>query len=120
MTGVLLLRATAAGAEPALCTEAISKHGGAPLLALAEAEQAQWRIARKAEREVRKVMRSTMGMGASERSVSAVARMDELGRQFDRAVRTARILCGCREAGGDPYRRDCSAQYRRWIPPKAR
>jgi hypothetical protein len=94
----------------------VAKHAGTPLEALAEAEQAQWRIARRAEREVSKLMRSTMGMGGSERSVGAVARMDELGRRFDRAVRQARVLCGCREAAGDPHRRDCDSQYRRWIP----
>jgi hypothetical protein len=65
-------------------------------------------------------MRSTVGMGASERSVSAIARVDELTRRLEEAVRTARVLCECREAAGDPHRRDCEAQYRRFIPDTTR
>lgn len=119
--GGLLLRTTAVSAEvPAICTEAILAHEGTRLEALAEAEQAQWRIARKADGEARRLMRSTVGMGTSDRSVEAAAKVAELTRRSEEALRTAWVLCSCREAAGDPHRRDCAAQYRRWIPPTAR
>ncbi len=112
--------AYAADEAPRVCAEAIAQHGGDDLEALAAAEQAQWRVARGAEREVRKLARGTIGMGESQRSVAAAARIDQLRQELARATRTARILCQGREQRGDPHRQDCETLYQRRLPPRAR
>jgi hypothetical protein len=104
--------------EPALCAEVLGREQGEPLDALARAEQERWTVARNAERRGRRLMRSTVGMGESQRSLRAVAELERLDRAFAAAVREARILCGCRQRRGDPYREDCDRLYRPWIPPE--
>lgn len=104
--------------EPPPCREAIEAGGGDPLEALADAEKAQWREAKHCEREIRKLARSSIGLGISDHALKATKRIDGLKQRIDRAVRTARALCGCREGRGDPHRTDCDFLYRRWLPPQ--
>ena len=101
-----------------MCADAIAERPGDALQALAAAEQAQWRVARSAESEARRLMRGTLGMGEFKKSVDAAARVEGLYSRFERAVRTGRTLCGCRSQRGDPNRKDCDALYRKWLQPE--
>ncbi len=124
--GSLLLAAAPSGAagadvdetEPALCAEAVANADGEPLDALAEAERTHWRAARRAQKEARRLLHGTVGLGASTRSAAAAARAGEAERRFAESVARARVLCGCRQQRGDPDRPDCDALYRRWLPPR--
>ncbi|MEE9608281.1 MAG: hypothetical protein V3U03_11140 [Myxococcota bacterium] len=101
-----------------MCADAIAERPGDALKALAAAEQAQWRVARSAESEARRLMHGTLGMGEFKKSVDAAARVEGLYRRFERAVKTARALCGCRSRRGDPNREACDALYRKWLQPE--
>jgi len=104
--------------EPALCEQVIASAtpGTAPLTALAAAESARWKVARKAERDARKRMRQMVGIGAAAQARRGASEVDNLNGRFATAVYEARLLCGCRQQRGDPYREDCARLYQRWIP----
>ncbi|MCZ6783761.1 MAG: hypothetical protein O7G30_10685 [Proteobacteria bacterium] len=98
--------------EPAICQAAIAAQPHDPLAALQRAEVARWQAARTASRQGRHLMRQTMGGGtslATRRLANQIAQAQDAYRV---AVQQARVLCGCRERRGDPYREDCDALFR--------
>ena len=102
-----------AAPEPELCREAIARHGSAPLDALASEEHQLWREAKAAEREARKLMKQTIGMGESSGALSRVSEVERLNRLYGQRVQTAFAICQCRQQRGDPNRDDCRWQYRK-------
>lgn len=101
--------------EPELCRRAIEATDTGPLEALRRAENDRWRAARTASRQGRRHLRRTLGGGPSVAARGPTSEMTEIAdlqRRYHRAVREARVLCGCREARGDPLREDCEAAFR--------
>lgn len=116
----LLFPAAAEDEQPAICREAIARHGGEPLAALAAEEQDRWREARKAQRKARGLLRDNVGLGPHMRAVEQTAEVAALERYYVESLRVARTICGCRERRGDPHRQDCERQYAKFLAPSRR
>jgi hypothetical protein len=110
--------------EPALCREVIAAHPGEPLEALRKAEMERMQRVRSAWRRGKHVLWDSLGMGATEHTRRLAHAFGRASEEHRRALYEARVICGCRERRGDPYREDCDAlfrlaerQYGRMAPP---
>jgi hypothetical protein len=98
--------------DPDLCRRILLESDAPPLEALRRAENDRWRAARTASRQGRKHLRQTLGGGPSLAGHGVTADLAEHQIRYHRAVHEARVICGCREARGDPLREDCEAAFR--------
>jgi hypothetical protein len=103
-----------AAGDPPLCRDAIAAHPGDQLDALRRAEEDRWRAARSASRRGKKLMADAVEQGDTGAQRQRAARIGQTSDDYRRALQEARILCGCRERRGDPYREDCERLFFRY------
>jgi len=114
-TSLLCVGAAPDPEDPPLCREAIERHPDATALeALAEEEKQRAIVARRAQREARKIMRKTLGAGAAARV--HLPAYEAHARRESEARRDGKTLCYCRNRRGDPHRDDCELLYPVVIP----
>jgi len=110
-------RGPAAALDPPACREVIAARPDDALEALRAAESEHMRRARHAWYRGKRLLRTMLGGGTTLPTRRAADELAQLQETYHRAVHTARVLCGCRERRGDPYREDCEAAYRQLQAP---
>jgi len=110
-------RDPAAALDPPACREVLAARPEDALEALRAAEAEHMRRARHASYRGKRLLRSMLGGGTTLPTRRAADELAQLQETYHRAVHTARVLCGCRERRGDPYREDCEAAYRQLQAP---
>lgn len=105
---------TAESEDPEICREALAEHPGDELEALRRAEEDRWRAARSASRRGKKLMADSVEQGDTPAQQRRAAQIGRTSQRYRQALREARILCGCRERRGDPYREDCERLFWRY------
>ena len=100
------------GHEPEPCRAALAaRPDDAPLQALRAAESERWREARRASRQVRRLLGRSLGAPDRGGSRAIALELARVGERHRAVMREARALCGCRVARGDPDDADCARLY---------